>query len=82
MPIVEGGRFSPENRIVSPGVFTREIDQSGIAQGVAEIGGVVVPQGCFQLFYRSRIPSIWSFMDFMVYTATQYLQEKDCNVCR
>lgn len=42
MPIQEGGRFSPDDRIVSPGVFTRENDQSGIAQGVADIGGVVV----------------------------------------
>lgn len=42
MPISEGGRFSPNDRIVSPGVFTRENDLSGIAQGVADIGGAVV----------------------------------------
>lgn len=42
MPIQEGGRFSPDNRIVSPGVFTRENDLSGVAAGVADIGGVVV----------------------------------------
>ena len=42
MPIQEGGRFTPDNRIVSPGVFTRENDLSGVAQGVADIGGVVV----------------------------------------
>jgi len=42
MPIQEGGRFSPTNTIVSPGVFTRENDLSGIVQGVADIGAVVV----------------------------------------
>jgi len=42
MPIQESGRFTPNDRIVSPGVFTREIDQSGVAQGVADIGGVIV----------------------------------------
>ena len=42
MPITEGGRFTPNDRIVSPGVFSRENDISGIAQGVADIGGVVV----------------------------------------
>ena len=42
MPIQEGGRFSPEQNIVSAGVFTREIDQSGLAQGVANIGGAIV----------------------------------------
>ncbi len=42
MPITEGGKFSPTNTIVSPGVFTRENDLSGLAQGVADIGGVIV----------------------------------------
>ena len=42
MPIQEGGTFSPDSRIVSPGVFTRENDQSGVAAGIADIGGVVV----------------------------------------
>jgi hypothetical protein len=42
MPITEGGKFSPVDRIVSPGVFTRENDLSGVAQGVAEIGAVVL----------------------------------------
>ena len=42
MPITEGGRFSPVDRIVSPGVFTRENDLSGLAQGVADIGGAIV----------------------------------------
>ena len=42
MPIQEGGRWSPEQTIVSPGVFTRENDLSGLAQGVANIGGAIV----------------------------------------
>ena len=42
MPIQEGGRFSPTQQIVSPGVFTRENDLSGLAQGVANIGGAIV----------------------------------------
>jgi hypothetical protein len=42
MPITEGGTFTPDNRIVSPGVFTRENDVSGITQGIADIGAVVV----------------------------------------
>src|ERR1035437_663699 len=86
MPISEGGRFSPESRITSPGVFTREIDQSGIAQGVAAIGGVVVapfskgpgfsPTLCnsvADLQHRFGIPDGTLYGP---YTATQYLQEK------
>ena len=42
MPIQEGGRFSPQDTIVSPGVFTRELDLSGITQGVADIGAAIV----------------------------------------
>ena len=42
MAIEQNGNYSPSERIVSPGVFTREIDQSFLAQGVAAIGGVVV----------------------------------------
>jgi len=42
MPIQEGGRWSPTQQIVSPGVFTRENDLSGLAQGVANIGGAIV----------------------------------------
>ena len=44
MPIQEGGKFSPTQKIVSPGVFTRENDLtiSSLAQGVANIGGAVV----------------------------------------
>jgi hypothetical protein len=93
MPIVEGGRFSPENRIVSPGVFTREIDQSGVAQGVAQIGGVIIapfakgpgfsPTVCntvAELQNRFGIPDGTLYGP---YTATQYLQEKGfVTVCR
>ena len=42
MPIAEGGRWSPEERIVSPGVFTRENDLSFLPQGVANIGGAII----------------------------------------
>ena len=42
MPIQQGGTFTPSNRIVSAGVFTRELDQSFLAQGVESIGGVIV----------------------------------------
>ena len=48
MALAQNGNYTPSERIVSPGVFTREIDQSFLAQGVASIGGVVVapfPQG-------------------------------------
>ena len=93
MPIVEGGRFSPENNIISPGVFTREIDQSGVAQGVADIGGVIVapfakgpgfsPTVCntvAELQNRFGIPDGTLYGP---YTATQYLQEKGfVTVCR
>jgi hypothetical protein len=42
MALEQNGNYSPSERIVSPGVFTREVDQSFLAQGVAAIGGVVV----------------------------------------
>ena len=42
MPITQGGTWSPDPRIVSPGVFTRENDLSGLAQGVADIGAAIV----------------------------------------
>src|ERR1035437_291525 len=93
MPIVQGGRFSPENNIVSPGVFTREIDQSGVAQGVAAIGGVIVapfakgpgfsPTVCNSV---SELQNQFGVPDgtlYGPYTATQYLQEKGfVTVCR
>ena len=93
MPIVEGGRFSPENNIVSPGVFTREIDQSGVAQGVAAIGGVVVapfakgpgftPTLCNSVSDLQNRFGIPDGTLYGPYTATQYLQEKGfVTVCR
>ncbi len=42
MPIIEGGNFIPSPSAISPGVFTRETDKSGLAQGIANIGAVVV----------------------------------------
>lgn len=42
MPIQEGGRWSPQERIVSPGVFTRENDLSFLPQGISNIGGAII----------------------------------------
>ena len=59
MPITEGGRFSPEQNIVSPGVFTRENDLSGLAQGVANIGGAIVaPFSDGPAFFPARITEV------------------------
>lgn len=93
MPIQEGGRFTPNDRIVSPGVFTREIDQSGVAQGVADIGGVVVAPfakgpGFAPTLCRSvtELEQKFGTADgtlYGPYTAKQYLQEKGfVTVCR
>lgn len=86
MPITEGGNFTPNNRIVSPGVFTRENDLSGIAQGVADIGGVVVAPfakgpGFSPTLVQSvsELESKFGIADgtlYGPYTAKQYLQEK------
>jgi len=86
MPIQEGGTFSPTNRIVSPGVFTRENDLSGVAAGVADIGGVVVAPFAKGPAYS---PTIFSDVNTLQnqfgvpdgiyygpYTAGQYLQEQ------
>jgi hypothetical protein len=93
MPITEGGNFTPNNRIVSPGVFTREIDQTGVAQGVADIGGVVVaPFAKGPGFAPTLVSSVAELEDkfgvadgtlYGPYTAKQYLQEKGfVTVCR
>jgi hypothetical protein len=86
MPITEGGKFSPEDRIVSPGVFTRENDMSGIAQGVADIGAAIVapfPQG--PGFSPTLITSTADLEEkfgvadgvyYGPYTAKEYLKEK------
>ena len=93
MAIQEGGTFSPDNRIVSPGVFTRENDLSGVAAGIADIGGVVVSP-----FAQGPAFTPISFTDtntlqnqfgapdgvyYGPYTAAQYLQEQGMvTVCR
>lgn len=86
MPITEGGSFTPDNRIVSPGVFSRENDLSGIAQGVADIGGVVVaPFSKGPGFSPTLVTSVADLQSkfgvadgtlYGPYTAQQYIQEK------
>lgn len=86
MPIQEGGVFSPDRQIVSPGVFTRENDLSGVAAGVANIGGVVVapfakgPAFSPTLFTDvNSLQSSFGVPDgiyYGPYTAGQYLQEQ------
>lgn len=86
MPITEGGKFSPEDRIVSPGVFTRENDLSGIAQGVADIGAAIVapfPQGPgfapTLVTSTADLESKFGVADgvyYGPYTAKEYLKEK------
>ena len=93
MPITEGGRFSPVDRIVSPGVFTRENDLSGLAQGVADIGAVIVAPfpkgpGFSPTIVESTadLESIFGVADgvyYGPYTAKEYLVEKGfAMVCR
>jgi hypothetical protein len=93
MPITEGGRFTPNDRIVSPGVFSRENDLSGIAQGVADIGGVVVapfakgpgfsPTVCNSVAELEAKFGVADGTLYGPYTAKQYLQEKGfVTVCR
>ncbi len=93
MPITEGGRFSPEDRIVSAGVFTRENDLSGIAQGVSDIGGAIVspfPKG--PAFAPTLVRSVNELEDkfgvsdgvfYGPYTAKEYLIERGLvTICR
>jgi hypothetical protein len=93
MPIQEGGTFSPDNRIVSPGVFTRENDISGIAQGVADIGAVIVapfPKGPgFSPTLLTNVADLenkFGVADgvyYGPYTAAEYLAERGMvTVCR
>jgi hypothetical protein len=93
MPIQEGGRFSPTNTIVSPGVFTRENDLSGIVQGVADIGAVVVaPFAKGPGFSPTLVTSTAELEEkfgiadgtyYGPYTAKEYLNEKGfVTVCR
>jgi hypothetical protein len=93
MPITEGGNFTPHNKIVSPGVFSRENDLSGIAQGVADIGAVVVapfPKGPGFIPTVCESPadleSKFGVADgtyYGPYTAMEYLKAKGfVTVCR
>jgi len=86
MPITEGGRFSPVQNIVSPGVFTRENDLSGLAQGVANIGGAIVaPFSDGPAFFPARITEVaeleqrFGLADgvyYGPYTAKEYLLQQ------
>ncbi len=93
MPITEGGKFSPVDRIVSPGVFTRENDLSGVAQGVAEIGAVILapfPKGPgfapTLITNTADLEEKFGVADgvyYGPYTAKEYLNEKGfVTVCR
>jgi hypothetical protein len=85
--------YQPGERVVSPGVFTKEIDQSALAQGVAAIGGVVVAPfpkgpGFYPTVIRSESDLTTMFGDpdgvyYGPYTAQQYLrQQGQVTVCR
>jgi hypothetical protein len=86
MAIEQNGTYSPSERIVSPGVFTREIDQSFLAQGVAAIGGVVVapfPKGPgfspTVVTSEGDLENIFGAADGTLYgpvTAQQYLRQQ------
>jgi len=86
MPIQEGGTFAPTNTIVSPGVFTRENDLSGLAQGVANIGGAVVAPFAdgpayfpYTITDITTLESVFGVADgvyYGPYTAKQYLQQQ------
>ena len=93
MPITEGGTFTPHDKIVSPGVFSRENDLSGLAQGVADIGGAVVapfPKG--PGFAPTIVTSVSELEEkfgvadgvyYGPYTAKEYLKEQGIvTICR
>ena len=93
MPITEGGTFTPHNTIVSPGVFSRENDLSGLAQGVADIGGAIVapfPKG--PGFAPTVVTSVSELEEkfgvadgrlYGPYTAKEYLNEQGLvTICR
>ena len=93
MPITEGGKFSPVDRVVSPGVFTRENDLSGLAQGVADIGGAIVaPFAKGPGFAPTLVRSVSELEEkfgvadgvfYGPYTAKEYLKEQgQVTVCR
>ena len=86
MPIQEGGTFAPTQNIVSPGVFTRENDLSGLAQGVANIGGAIVaPFSDGPAFFPATISEVSTLEStfgvadgvyYGPYTAKEYLQQQ------
>jgi len=86
MPIQEGGRFSPTQQIVSPGVFTRENDLSGLAQGIQNIGGAIVaPFADGPAFYPNIITDVATLEErfgladgiyYGPYTAKEYLLQQ------
>jgi hypothetical protein len=86
MPIQEGGTFAPTQNIVSPGVFTRENDLSGLAQGVANIGGAIVaPFTDGPAFFPATISEVSTLEStfgvadgvyYGPYTAKEYLQQQ------
>jgi Phage tail sheath protein subtilisin-like domain/Phage tail sheath C-terminal domain len=93
MPIQEGGRFTPNDRIVSPGVFTRENDLSGLTQGIADIGAAIVapfPKGpAFSptlVTDVNELESKFGLADgvyYGPYTAKEYLsQQGRVTICR
>jgi hypothetical protein len=93
MAIEQNGNYSPSERLVSPGVFSREIDQTYLAQGVAAIGGVVVAPfnkgpGFAPTVVRSEsdLVSIFGDADGTLYgpvTAQQYIrQQGQVTICR
>lgn len=87
------GKYTPSERIVSPGVFSRELDSSQLAQGVAAIGGVVVapfPKGPgfspTVITSEADLTSIFGDPDgalYGPYTAQQYFrQQGQVTICR
>lgn len=86
MAITEGGRFSPVQQIVSPGVFTRENDLSGLAQGIADIGGAIVaPFADGPAFFPTLIDNVPDLEEkfgiadgvyYGPYTAKEYLLQQ------
>lgn len=93
MALEQNGKYTPSSNLVSPGVFTREIDQSYLAQGVAQIGGVVVapfPKGPgfspVTVTSEADLNAIFGEPDGVLYgpyTAQQYIrQQGQVTICR
>lgn len=93
MALQSNSPYQPSEQIVSPGVFTREIDQSLLATAVAQIGGVVVapfPQGpgFMPTIIQSEadLYNVFGEPDGVLYgpyTAQQYIrQQGQVTICR